>query len=710
MLKRSSRLFAFSIVLLAALISFSLRLDVRAASTLTINGAVTHQTIDGFGASDAFGIGSLIHNLANSKQVMDSLFSTTTGAGLSIVRNQVATSFEPNNPGSPSAAPTYAWDGTDNQQVWFSQTAQSYGVNTFYADAWTAPGFMKTNNSASNGGFLCGETGSGAPSCSSGDWRQAYANYLTQFAKDYNSAGVPLNYIGFINEPDFTASYDSMNFDTTQASAGNRGTLDSNMPQDIDFIKNYLGPTLKAAGLSTKVSCCEATAWDHAATYTAGVLKDATASSYLGLVTGHAYYGSPNGVITSPIATNGQHVWETETSTFDSWITAWDDGSDASGFQWGSNVWNALVNANVNGYLYWWFAENNSSNSDNEAFFNVNGSTVTTSTRLWAFGQYSRFIRPGAVRIDATTSDSNLKVSAFKNTDGSYAIVVLNGNSSATAVTASLNGVSAGASAIPYLTNASNTIAAQSSVAISGGTFSANIPARSLITYVIAAGSGTPVVTNTPSATNTATRTPSATNTATATNTPGTPTSTATATNTKTPVTSTPTFMPPTTTSTATPSTTGTAASGSLKAQIQNGGADSNQQSQFRINVVNTGSSAVIGIAFRIYFTLDGTQPVSKYVIEKYWDQSGVISISGPTLASGSIYYYTLSYGSTSLGAGASWQFQGALHLSDWSFNFDPSNDAYHAGYATGALPTTYTDTTHVPVYVGTSLVWGVTP
>ena len=58
--------------------------------------------------------------------------------------------------------------------MWFSKQAISYGVKTIYADAWSAPGFMKTNCNEANGGYLCGTTGH---SCSSGDWRQAYANF-----------------------------------------------------------------------------------------------------------------------------------------------------------------------------------------------------------------------------------------------------------------------------------------------------------------------------------------------------------------------------------------------------------------------------------------------------------------------------------------------------------------------------------------------------
>lgn len=46
---------------------------------------------------------------------------------------------------------------------------------------------MKTNNNENNGGSLCGEPGA---SCASGDWRQAYANYLVQYVKFYQAAGV----------------------------------------------------------------------------------------------------------------------------------------------------------------------------------------------------------------------------------------------------------------------------------------------------------------------------------------------------------------------------------------------------------------------------------------------------------------------------------------------------------------------------------------
>jgi hypothetical protein len=215
--------------------------------------------------------------------------------------------------------------------------------------------------------------------------------------------------------------------------------------------------------------------------------------------------------------------------------------------------------------------------------------------------------------------------------------------------------------------------------------------------------------TNTPTKTNTSV-TPTSTVTQTGITATSTVTlsSTPTSTVTQTGITATSTNSP---TRTNTPtSTSGTVVSGGLKVRIENGGTDSTQQSQFNLQIVNTGSAAQSNITVRVYFALDGTQPVSKYVIEKYWDQSGVATISGPTLASGSVYFYTVNFGTSALAVGGSWQFNAALHLSDWSNNFDPSNDPFHAGYATGALPSAFTDTTHIPVYVNGTLTWGVTP
>ncbi|MGC1375758.1 MAG: cellulase family glycosylhydrolase [Anaerolineales bacterium] len=188
----------------------------------------------------------------------------------------------------------------------------------------------------------------------------------------------------------------------------------------------------------------------------------------------------------------------------------------------------------------------------------------------------------------------------------------------------------------------------------------------------------TPTRTPTPTLTPTRTFTPLVTNTPTRTPTPG------------------PSFTP---TITQTPGS-----GGSLKVQLVTGGTDNTQSTSFNLKVLNTGSTALTNISIRIYFTLDGSETSTMYVLEKYYDQSGVATISGPTLASGSNYYFTVNFGTASLGAGSNWGFNTAMHLSDWSSNYSGTNDWWHT---TGALPASYTDWTTIPAYIGSTLTWG---
>src|SRR5579871_1381309 len=147
-----------------------------------------------------------------------------------------------------------------------------------------------------------------------------------------------------------------------------------------------------------------------------------------------------------------------------------------------------------------------------------------------------------------------------------------------------------------------------------------------------------------------------------------------------------------------------------IAVRIQQGGADNTQMSQFNFVVVNTSTSAQTNISVRIYFQLDGSQVISNYALDKYWDQSNAATVSGPTQAAGPIYYYTVSYSGASLAAGASWQFDAALHLVDWTPNFTAANDWFHTGFPIGNLPENATDTNYLSAYINGVLAWGQEP
>lgn len=87
-----------------------------ALTRVNVDTSTTYQTIDGFGFSEALGFGVSVEDapVEQQEQTLNYLFSTTEGAGLTILRNRIAAdTIEPNSPGSPSAAPTYVFNGDD---------------------------------------------------------------------------------------------------------------------------------------------------------------------------------------------------------------------------------------------------------------------------------------------------------------------------------------------------------------------------------------------------------------------------------------------------------------------------------------------------------------------------------------------------------------------------------------------------------------------
>ncbi len=443
-------------------------------ATVTVDVAKKYQRIDGFGVSEGFGQAKTLMSMPASvqKQVLSLLYSPTRGAGLTILRNEISAdktfTIEPNAPSSPSARPSYlslADVDQDQGQMWLAkQITADYGARVF-ADAWSAPAFMKNNDSAINGGTVCGLPGA---RCKSGDWRQAYANYLVRYAKDYAAAGVPLTYVGPVNEGNLSVPQDSMIMSPAQAAN----------------LMAILGATLGRSGLSTRAECCATEGWNYAQEYAAAIEANKQANTATPLFTSHGYFVA----LDSPLKDWNKPVWQTEWAPFGHapWDAAWDDGSLSSGFTWARNISKGLTAANLAGFLYLWGANTSTTTmtGPNTGLVEVKSDTVSPSGRLWAFASYGRFVRPGAVRIGATTSRAGLAVSAFRNSDGSVAVVVLNGTHSAQAATFSLRGLG-GAHVTPYLTDTSHELSPEPTITVTNSAFTSTLPPRSLVSYGI---------------------------------------------------------------------------------------------------------------------------------------------------------------------------------------------------------------------------------
>nr|MDT0660782.1 glycoside hydrolase [Micromonospora sp. DSM 115978] len=372
-----------------------------------------HQPIDGFGYSIAFQRASLVHKLspANREAALDLLLDRETGAAPSILRLGIGSSatepydlmlsIQPTDPGGPTAPPNYVWNGWDGGQVWFSKEARKRGIGRFYADAWSAPGYMKDNGVDTHGGTLCGLRGT---TCASGDWREAYARYLVRYTKFYQREGITIDEVGFTNEPDWTTSYASMRFTPAQAA---------------EFMK-VIGPIAKRAGVG--VACCDSFGWTHSDAYAQAIEADPEARRHLAVFTGHGY-ASP---ATRPLPTTAT-TWMSEwapSSVADGWNEAWDSGKGTDGIAIAERIHDTLALANSSAFIFWL----GSSRGGTAALMQVDDANdaYRVSSRLWAFAAYSRFIRPRAVRIGVDSGIEGLKVSAYRNANGTEVVEILN--------------------------------------------------------------------------------------------------------------------------------------------------------------------------------------------------------------------------------------------------------------------------------------------
>jgi glucuronoarabinoxylan endo-1,4-beta-xylanase len=409
---------------------------------ITVNTATSFQTIDGFGAATP------IFNVGGQWTTSETQTLVGMGSGelgLSIVRTVI----------SPESS---EW----SLPVSSLRTAQSYGSNvTILASPWTAPAHFKTNNSRVGGGKL------------RTDFYDDYAAHLNSFVQFMNGQGVTIDVTSVQNEPDWHPDYDSMDWSGTELR---------------DFVRDH------GAGINgTELLIAESLRFNRQ--YTDPTLQDATARNNIGYVGGHLYDTENSGNLSPyPLANQfGKPQWMTE------WNLHEADGS-------GSNIWGNPSNAAVwnetlddimrtvhrsmvsgwSAYIWWYGRRFYSFIGDGEAQF---GTTLGAVLRRGhAFSQYSKYVRPGDERVAVTTSAraSSLEVTAYQGR-GKVTLVILNRSNNP--VDDAVVRVPQSISAAEYIVTSQNLGAASRPASISGGQVTVDIPARSISTITVTAGS-----------------------------------------------------------------------------------------------------------------------------------------------------------------------------------------------------------------------------
>ncbi|HUA37512.1 MAG TPA: hypothetical protein VMA35_03830, partial [Candidatus Sulfopaludibacter sp.] len=430
------------------------------AQTCTVNWANQHQRIDGFGASSAFtgftwttSMADMFFSTNNGTGLSkNSTNFTFTGVGLSLLRNQV-------QPPANTSGIAYA----NANEINLMQMAQARGARV-WSSPWSPPTFCKNTNTL-NGGSYNGIGGN----LTNQLYAQELAGYVANMENTYH---VNIYALSIQNEPDVSTTYASCLW-TAQ--------------QYHDFVTN-LYPAMVASNVaSTLIMLPEDEHW--ATTYYTTAMTDPSVAADVGIIADHNYDG-PNfqtGSTTPPAALNsyGKALWETEVSTGDS-----PNGSISNAVYWAQRIYLFMTVAQANAWHYWWLIN---LNSDNEGLADNN---YVPTKRMYALGQFSRFVRPGYYRIDASSTGTAL-ISAFDDTNsGTFAIVAINTNATtAISQTFNLSNFPGTVSSVtPWITSATMSLSNQTPVAVSSSSFGYTLPALSVVTFVgqVVANTSTP--------------------------------------------------------------------------------------------------------------------------------------------------------------------------------------------------------------------------
>ncbi len=290
------------------------------------------------------------------------------------------------------------------------------GRLNLYVSPWSPPAWMKDNNNMLTGGKLLKQ------------YYKPWANYYIKYIHALKKEGVPVWGLSVQNEPMATQRWESCIYTAEDEAA---------------FIKTALGPALQKAGMSDK----KLIIWDHNRDLiyqrASVTLKDPAVAQYVWGIGFHWYetwtgsdmmfdnlkrtaeaFPSKNLIFTEgckeKFFMDSIHNWSlgerygiSMIHDFNAGTVAWTD-------------WNILLDEN-----------GGPNHVGNFCFAPVHANTKTNdliyTSAYYYIGHFSKFVRPGAERIIASVNRTNLLTTAFKNPDGTIAVIVMNKGNEATA-------------------------------------------------------------------------------------------------------------------------------------------------------------------------------------------------------------------------------------------------------------------------------------
>lgn len=383
----------------------------RQDPSIELDDQKSFQTIDGFGFALTGGSAQHLAHMDAAKRasLLKELFAVDgANIGISYLRISIGSSDLNDHVFSYDDLPA---GETDPQLTKFSRAPdrqdlipvlkEILAINPqiqLLGSPWSPPAWMKTNNNPKGGKLKTEDYAS-------------YANYFVKYIQELKAEGITVGAITIQNEPLNDKNTPSM--------------LMSAEEQTL-FIKDDLGPAFKAAGIHTKIIL-----YDHncdVPEYPLSILNDAQANPFVDGSGFHLYGGEISAMSAVHNAFPLKNLYFTEfmavepTQSGRISIAKPVVGTFIGALQnWSRNVllWNLAANSKFEPHT------DNGGCPICQGAVTIDGDEVTRNLAYYAMAHFSKFVRPGFLRI-ASSSPATLPNVAFKSPDGKLVLIVAN--------------------------------------------------------------------------------------------------------------------------------------------------------------------------------------------------------------------------------------------------------------------------------------------
>lgn len=402
------------------------------AATFRIDDKASLQRIDGFGATFLEAGMMCVRTLDKPQQdaLLAALFDPIKGAGFSAMKTTIAgTDFQ-------SAGGWYTYDDTPgdvgmknfsiardlapNGLIPYIKAARRYGEFVLQAPMDYPPDWMLVDLEKNQD--------------VDAKYFDALALYYLRYVQEYEKQGVHIDYVSLFNEPGI---YTKIPYTKIR-----------------DLLKNHVGPLFAKAGVKTRLQLSEAPDRLNAVTNYPIVFDDPEARKYVASAPYHGYGYKDFDKLAALIKRYPEiPFWMTE--------VCWAYGADApkdiklprydweDGDFWGNQIFSD-IEAGASAWLYWnmildenggpWMTSPIHGDEDpnvQQPVVVVNRQTkkVDYMALYYYLAHFSKFVRPGAVRVAMSGTQEKIRALAFRAPEGGVVLQLLNRQNAPATVT-----------------------------------------------------------------------------------------------------------------------------------------------------------------------------------------------------------------------------------------------------------------------------------